>query len=178
LEQRIALQTAHMEATKEITPMPPDTTFNERMSLFRGDREIQVHFFGRAHTGGDVVVYLPADKIAYTGDMALEGPSWLGDGHVDEWPDTLEGLKGLDLEMIVPGHGNAFTDLKRIDYVQAYYRDLWAQVVSLRAEGKSAGEAAGAVDLTNHEETLGISRVGTDPTAVARIYQLLDERGE
>ncbi len=178
LEAQIALQKAHMEATKAIVPVPPDTTFKERISLFRGDREIQVHFFGRAHTGGDAVIYLPADKIAFTGDMMLGGPSWLGDGHVDEWPDTLEGLKGLDIETILPGHGGPVTNLDLIGYVQAYYRDLWAQVVSKRAEGKDPGEVAAAVDLTGHAETLNITRVGTDPQAVLRIYQLLDERGE
>ncbi|MDE0224597.1 MAG: MBL fold metallo-hydrolase [Gammaproteobacteria bacterium] len=178
LEYRLGLTKARAEATKEIEPVPPDTTLRDRLDLTRGDREIQIIFCGRAHTGGDVVVYLPADKIVYTGDMAFSGPSFLGDGHVDEWPDTLMNLKELDVELYVPGHGPPFKDPGRLDLVAAYYRDLWDQVVAVRADGANAGEATSRVDLTSYADTLGIRRPGTDPLAVARIYQLLDERGE
>lgn len=176
LEYRLGLTRAHAESTKTIEPVPPDTTLNDRLTLFRGDREIQVIFCGRAHTGGDVVIYLPADKIAYTGDMAFRGPSFLGDGHVDEWPDTLMKLKELDVDLYVPGHGPPFTDSGRLDLVADFYRDLWGQVVAARADGANVGEATARVDLTSYADTLGPQR--TDPLAVARIYQLLDERGE
>ena len=178
LEQRIALVKAHIDATKEVDPVPPNITLNERLTLVRGERDIQIVFCGRAHTGGDVVVYLPKERIVFTGDMMLGGPSWLGDGHVDEWPQTLENLKALDFDLILPGHGPSFTDRGRIDLVQDYYRALWADVIAMRADGKDAGETAAAVDLTRFKETLGIARVGTDPLAVGRIYQLLDERGQ
>ena len=177
IEARIESLKAQIAANEEVVPTPPNTTFNERMTLIRGDREIQVIFCGRAHTGGDVVIYLPADKIAFTGDMMLGGPSFLGDGHVDEWPDTLENLKALDIELILPGHGPSVTDLQLIEHVQAFYRDLWSQVVALRAEGKNIGETAAAVDLAKHAENFG-RPVGTDPQAVGRMFHLLDERGE
>ena len=178
LEYRLRLARAHAESTKTIEPVPPDTTLNDRLTLFRGDREIQIIFCGRAHTGGDVVIYLPADRLVYTGDMAFSGPSFLGDGHVDEWPDTLMKLKELDVDMYVPGHGPPFTDSGRLDLVASYYRDLWDQVATARADGANAGEATARVDLTSYADTLGIRRPGTDPLAVARIYQLLDERGD
>ena len=178
LGTRLALAKAHAESTREIEPVPPDTTMSDRLTLFRGDREIQVVYCGRAHTGGDVVVYLPADKIVYTGDMAFSGPSWLGDGHVDEWPETLMKLKEFDVELFLPGHGPPFTDPERLDLVAAYYRDLWDQVVTARADGANVGEATSRVDLTSYADTLGVRRPVADPLAVARIYQLLDERGE
>ena len=109
--------------------------------------------------------------------MAFQGPSFLGDGYVDEWPDTLMKLKELDVAMYVPGHGPPFTDPGRLDLVAAYYRDLWKQVVAARADGANAGAAAAQVDLTSHV-ALGIRRPGTDAQTVARIYRLLDERGE
>lgn len=179
IETRIALLNDHIEATKEIEPVPPDTTLNERMTLFRGEREIQLVFCGRAHTGGDVVVYLPQEKIAFTGDMMLGGPSWLGDGYVDEWPATLEKLKSLDVELFLPGHGPSFIDRGVIDHVQDYYRALWSEVVAARAAGRSIEEAAAAVDLTRFQDRLpSVARPGVDPLAVGRIYTLLAERGE
>ena len=178
LEAGLSMTKAHAEATREIAPVAPDITMSDRLTLYRGDREIQVVFCGRAHTGGDVVVYLPADKIAFTGDMMLGGPSWLGDGHVDEWPATLGKLKELDVELFLPGHGPPFRNRELIDHVAAYYRDLWDQVVAARADGANVGEATRRVDLRAHADTLGIRQPGTDPLAVARIYQLLEERGE
>ena len=168
------LYSQQAEDWKEIAPIPPDTTLNDRMTLFRGSREIQIHFFGRAHTGGDITVYLPAEKLAFTGDMMLQGPSFLGDGYVDEWGETLENLKGLAFETIVPGHGNPFTDRDLIGHVQAYYADLWEKVAAMHEQGIPVADAARDVDMTNHASTLGIRRKGVDPQAVGRIYARLD----
>ena len=66
---------AHVAAQDEIKFTPPTTTLKETMTLYRGGREIQLHFFGRAHTGGDLAVFLPEDKIVFTGDMVLGGIS-------------------------------------------------------------------------------------------------------
>ena len=168
------LYSQQAEDWKEIAPIPPDTTLNDRMTLFRGSREIQIHFFGRAHTGGDITIYLPAEKLAFTGDMMLQGPSFLGDGYVDEWVETLENLKGLAFETIVPGHGNPFTDRDLIGHVQAYYADLWEKVAAMHEQGIPVADAAREVDMTNHASTLGIRRKGVDPQAVGRIYARLD----
>ena len=168
------LYSQQAEDWKEIAPIPPDTTLNDRMTLFRGSREIQIHFFGRAHTGGDITIYLPAEKLAFTGDMMLQGPSFLGDGYVDEWVETLENLKSLAFETIVPGHGNPFTDRDLIGHVQAYYADLWEKVAAMHEQGIPVADAARDVDMTNHASTLGIRRKGVDPQAVGRIYARLD----
>ena len=124
LEAEGELLSAHLDDWDEIAPVPPNVTMNDRLTLHRGTREIQVLFLGRAHTGGDVVVYFPQDKVVFTGDLALAGPSFLGDGYVDEWPETLENLKALDFDVFVPGHGAPIRDLRRIDLVQEYYQDL------------------------------------------------------
>ena len=168
------LYSQQAEDWKEIAPLPPDTTLNDGMTLLRGSREIQIHFFGRAHTGGDITIYLPAEKLAFTGDMMLQGPSFLGDGYVDEWVETLENLKGLAFETIVPGHGNPFTDRDLIGHVQAYYADLWEKVAAMHEQGIPVADAARDVDMTNHASTLGIRRKGVDPQAVGRIYARLD----
>ncbi len=97
LETYLAMFSAHVKDFDEIDPLPPSVTLSDRLTLYRAGREIQIIFLGRAHTGGDVAVYFPQDKLVFTGDMALGGPSFLGDGFVDEWPQTLENLKTLDL---------------------------------------------------------------------------------
>jgi glyoxylase-like metal-dependent hydrolase (beta-lactamase superfamily II) len=173
LQADLDLFAAHVRDFDEIAPVPPTVTVNDRMTLHRGGREIQIRFLGRAHTGGDLAVYFPDDKVVFTGDMALNGPSYLGDGFVDEWPQTLENLKALDFDILVPGHGNAVTDLNRIDLVQAYYRDLWQKTAAKHRDGVTVTEASRTIDLTGHTE-IPIRQVGVAPLTVQRIYDRLD----
>jgi glyoxylase-like metal-dependent hydrolase (beta-lactamase superfamily II) len=173
LEAELELVSAHLDDWDEIAPIPPNVTMNDRMTLHRGTREIQVLFLGRAHTGGDVVVYFPQDKVVFTGDLALAGPSFLGDGYVDEWVHTLENLKALDFDVFVPGHGGPVRDLSRIDLVRRYYQDLWQKTAAMYRAGVAVAEAARTLDLTSHTE-IPIREVGVSPLAVERIYFRLE----
>ena len=149
LEAYRAMFAAHAADFDEIVPLPPDVTMNEKMTLFRGGREIQIIFLGRAHTGGDVVVYFPQDKLVFTGDILFGGPSFLGDGYVDDWPRTLENLKALDFDIVVPGHGPPMTDLSPIEKSQDYYRALWERTAALHAAGVSVEEAIETIDMSD-----------------------------
>ena len=175
-ETRLAQAEAYLATIAEVSPLPPNVALEERITLYRGEREIQLVFCGRAHTGGDVVVYLPNERLVFTGDMMLAGISWLGDGYVDEWPAALENLKALEFDLMLPGHGDKFTDRALIGHVQDFYRELWAQVADLRQGGKSIEEAAAEVDLRHFEDRLPGRNVGFDRQAVARIYQRLGQR--
>ena len=148
LETYRAMFAAHAADFDEIDPLPPDVTMNEKMTLFRGGREIQIVFVGRAHTGGDVVVYFPQDRLVFTGDMLFGGPSFMGDGYVDEWSKTLENLAVLDFDLVVPGHGPPLTDLSAIEKSQDYYRVLWERTAEKHAAGVPAEEVTGTLDLS------------------------------
>lgn len=174
IQTQLEFWRAHVSAQGEIDPVPPTVSMSDRMTLYRGGREIQIHFFGRAHTGGDVGIYLPAEKILFTGDMLLGGISYMGDGFVSDWAQTLENLKQLDFELILPGHGPGFRDFERIDNVQAYYRDLTEAVIDMKTRGLTAAETAARVDLRAHAETLGVRNLGANLEAVRRMYRLID----
>ena len=181
LREQLRVQTDYMKSIPEVSPTPPNITLRDKMTLFQvvadGSREIQLLHFGRAHTGGDVVVYLPKERVAFTGDMMLPGLAYMGDGHVDEWPATLEGLKGLEFEIWLPGHGPVMHSKEPINNFQAYLRDLWGKVELAHSRGTSWEDASGEIDMTNHAENyMQIRAPGVDPRAVRRIYQLLDDR--
>src|SRR5678815_5048149 len=158
----------------ELKPTPPNLTLRTNMTLYRGDREIQIRFLGRAHTAGDVVVYLPKEKIVITGDMRTATLSNMSDAFVNDWVTTLDELKKLDFTTVMPGHGEAFTDKAKIDYFQAYLRDVWTEVSRLKKQGVSAEEASKRADLTKHKEHLPIQGPGVPLIGVQRIYALLD----
>jgi glyoxylase-like metal-dependent hydrolase (beta-lactamase superfamily II) len=173
------LQAAENNAASqaELKPTPPNLTLRTSMTLYRGSREIQLRFLGRAHTAGDVVVYLPKERIVMTGDMLTSTLSNMSDAFVDEWVTTLDELKKLDFATVLPGHGEAFTDKAKIDYFQAYLRDVWTEVSRLKQQGVSADEAAKRVDLTKHREHFPtITAPGVPLIAVTRIYELLDSK--
>lgn len=175
VDKALTIQRNFKEATDAVVPMPPTTTLSERMTLFRGGREIQLLFFGRGHTGGDVVVYLPQERLIATGDLLTGGLAYMGDGYLNEWVDTLEELKTLDFDVVLPGHGEAFREKEKIDYFQAYLADLWEKISAAHAAGVSIEEAAATIDMTNHSEHYpSITGPGVNPHAVARVYGLLE----
>jgi glyoxylase-like metal-dependent hydrolase (beta-lactamase superfamily II) len=175
LETAMERQRTYYAQTQEVIPTAPNTTLSERLTLHRGDREIRFLFFGRGHTEGDVVVHLPDDGVLITGDLMTAGVPYMGDGFVEEWIDTLEHLKALEFDWIVPGHGPPYQDRERITYVQDYFRDFLAQGRELHAAGVSAEDASGRIDMTAHADNLpGISGPGVSPVAVIRLWELLD----
>ena len=178
LQTDLRVREAHWNALQETTVTPPNVTFSDVMTIVKGGREVQLHFVGRGHTGGDTLVFLPAERIVFTGDFFEGAPgapvlAYMGDGFVDEWPVSLEKLKGLDFDVMVPGHGAPFSERKQIDDFQVFLRDLWAQVSKLRVEGQSAEEAAGRVDMSKYEPMYGARARNVDPRTVMRIYELL-----
>jgi glyoxylase-like metal-dependent hydrolase (beta-lactamase superfamily II) len=120
-------------------------------------------------------VYLPAEKVVMTGDFLTAGLSNLSDSYPDEWVATLEALKKLDFDTVLPGHGEAFTDKTKIDAFQAYLRDLWTEVGKMKQAGVSAEEASKRVDLTRHKGRLPVQGPGVPLIGVQRVYALMDE---
>lgn len=176
-EERLAGMRTLLEQDRETELAAPTLALRQAVTLFRDGREIRILYLGRGHTSGDVVVYLPAEKALVTGDLLTGGVPYMGDGFLPEWVETLEALRGLEIDVVLPGHGRAFGEPERIVHLQELLRDLWEQCVDQHARGVPAAEAAAAIDLTAHSEHFPtIEGPGVMPHAVERAYELLDER--
>ena len=178
LAAALRIQEAHWEALQETKPTPPNVTYSDTMRLVKGGREVQLHFPGPGHTGGDTLVFLPEERIVFTGDFFVGRPGghslpFMGDGYVEEWPASLDGLKALEFDTIVPGHGLPFREREQIDHLQALLRDLNRQVTALYAEGVSVQEAIDRVDLSPHVQHYGQQVASADPRTVIRMYERL-----
>ncbi len=177
LQQQLRVQLAYQEQLKEIRPVPPTVTFTHTMTLVRGDREIRLLFLGRGHTGGDVVVFLPKERVLCSGDLLVNGIANLVDGYVNEWPEALEQLKTLDFDDVVPGHGEPFKGKQRIGEFQEYLRDVWKQAAALHDQRVPAADAARRIDMTAHKPHFpAIAGPGVNPVAVSRMYDVMDRR--
>ncbi len=82
LEKQLAAKQADWEEFKNLKPTPPTLTYTSKMTLFQGQREIQLLFLGRGHTQGDTIVYLPKERIVCSGDMMETQPAYMGNAHV------------------------------------------------------------------------------------------------
>ncbi|WP_426958456.1 MBL fold metallo-hydrolase [Muricoccus radiodurans] len=123
----------------------PDITFHRRMTLWLGKREVQIIQIGRSHTAGDTVVWLPKERVAFAGDVVEFGATpYCGDAHFGDWPGTLEALRALGAEAMVPGRGrsllNAADIAEGIGGTASFTADLFAIARRGVAAGKPLGE--------------------------------------
>jgi cyclase len=124
---------------KGLRPTLPTLTFENSMRLLKTDREIQLLHLGRAHTEGDLFVYLPKEKVVITGDAVIEWTPFMGDGYPLDWVHTLKRLEQLDFTQMIMGHGDvAGKEWLRTFY--AYIGDLNEAVKRHAAAGVTLDE--------------------------------------
>jgi cyclase len=175
MERQVASSLAYLEQVKEIKVTPPNLTFKNTMNLHLGGREIQLLYLGRGHTDTDVVVFLPRERIVATGDLMESQISYMGDSYPDEWPATLDKLRALDFDTVMPGHGVVFKGKTKIEAFQGYVREVTRQSNEFRKQGLTAEQAAAKIDVTKFSgEFPNLRSVGIDAAGVRRIYKLQD----
>jgi glyoxylase-like metal-dependent hydrolase (beta-lactamase superfamily II) len=123
----------------------PTLTFHKRMTLWLGEREVQIIHVGRSHTAGDTVVWLPQERVLFAGDTVEYGATpYCGDAHFSDWPATLAAVRALGAERLVPGRGRALRNAAEvaegIDGTDAFTADLFAVARRCAAAGASLGE--------------------------------------
>lgn len=105
LEGDLRLARSYLAEVKALKPALPTMAFERTMKLYRRDREIHLLYLGRAHTEGDVFVYLPREKVVVTGDAVIGWTPFMGDGYPEDWAGTLDALGQLDFTRMIMGHG-------------------------------------------------------------------------
>ena len=119
----------------------PDITFSDRMILDLGDIMIKMYFFGRAHSGSDILIHVPEEGLLLTGDLFLDGnwlPLFAGQPNLDisRWIDILnQVLDGQDeVKQVIPGHQH-FWSRERLAMWRDYIVKHWDGVQAAKAEG-------------------------------------------
>ena len=110
-----------------------------KLTVDLGGVKVQVWHPGPGHTRGDTIAWVEEEKVLFSGDLVeYEAGVYTGDAHLEEWPATLEALRALRAEAIVPGRGEAMKGAsevnKALDYTKRWVETLYT----------SAKEAAAA----------------------------------
>lgn len=150
---------------------PPTETFSGTMDIMVGSKKVQLIEVGPAHSLGDALIYVPDDKVVYTGDILFTGGTpiaWYGP--VQRWIDVCDMVMGMDVETVVAGHGPISTkdDVREmrdyLQYVSDRARPLWEDGLDYLA-------AAYKIDLGPYRDRKDAERV------VVTLQTLFDDFG-
>ncbi len=128
----------------------PTTTFSGKMSVYLGQRRIDLLQIGRAHTAGDMVIHVPDANVMFTGDIVeYKSACYCGDGHFADWPATLEAIRAFDVDAIAPGRGDALVGRERVnealDLTGDFIRSTWRPAAQVARRGGTLKDAWDAV---------------------------------
>ncbi len=124
----------------------PTTTFQSRMTIYMGDRRVDLMHLGRAHTAGDIVAWVPDEGVMLTGDIVdYHSACYCGDGHFNDWPATLDAIAGYRPKSIAPGRGDALVGealvAEAIENTKDFVRSTYEPIAAVAARGGSLKEA-------------------------------------
>lgn len=128
----------------------PTQTFKGRMSVYLGNRRVDLMQLGRAHTAGDIVIHVPDENVMFTGDIVEDHSAcYCGDGHFGDWGKTLDNIAAFDVDAIAPGRGDALVGREQvnsaIDSTRDFLDSTWKPAARVAARGGSLKQAWDAV---------------------------------
>jgi cyclase len=153
----------------------PDETFSGELALRVGSREVRLIEVGPAHTRGDTLALLPAERVLFTGDILFSGAhpiAWAGP--VSNWIAACERIMAMDVEVIVPGHG-PIAQMGAVRELKAYFEYLYVEARARHAEGMTPLQAARSMALDRWADWGENERLVVN---IASIYKELDGEEE
>src|SRR5881227_1257709 len=119
----------------------PTLVFERRLTLWLGSLEVDILQLGRGHTKGDTVVWLPQEKVLFSGDLVEYGATpYTGDAYLLDWPATLDAIAALGPEKLVPGRGASLQSKAEVASglagTRAFVQDLYRAVHTGVQSGK------------------------------------------
>lgn len=150
----IRIAEGYMAENRTTEVILPTMTLNSRITLRRGNRTIDIRYFGRGHTSGDIVVHLPKEKILIAGDLIVWPVPYVGSpqSHPREWSKTLAELTALKPNIIVPGHGPILRDANYATQMIKLFTAIADQVEKGVAQAKTLEDTKKSVVLTEFEK--------------------------
>lgn len=155
---------------KDVTVTVPNRTFEGELRLNVGDKEVRLIEVGPAHTGGDTIVWVPADRVVYTADILfIGGHPIIWAGPISNWLRALDLILGLDVETIVPGHG-PLTDKAHVRELKGYFEYLKREVRARYESGMNRLDAARDISLADYSTWGEAERIVANVDALYHEY--------
>jgi cyclase len=154
----------------DIELCPPTTTFDGELAIQVGDKDVRLIEVGPAHTRGDVIVHVPADRVVFSGDILFIGSHpILWDGPVQNWIRACDRMLELDVDTVVPGHG-PITDKAGVLRIKEYWEYLSNETRLRFDAGMSARDAARDIALDGFSDWLDRERIAVNVDTIYREF--------
>ena len=141
IEKDISEGEAYLAELKSMQITLPTMTFDRSLILHRKSRTVELLWLGRAHTDGDVFVFLPKERVLVTGDTLHGWTPYMGDSYPYDWIKTLDVAENLDFDYVIAGHGDVMRGKQTFDLWKQYFRDLLDQTGAAYADGATLDQA-------------------------------------
>jgi glyoxylase-like metal-dependent hydrolase (beta-lactamase superfamily II) len=120
----------------------PTMVFDNEMTIFMGKLEVKLMHIGMGHTKGDTIAWLPSQKICFSGDLVEFGAAaYTGDAQLEEWPATLDKLRAMEPQKLVPGRGPALLTPAEVNEGIDYTKDFVTTLLDGAKEAVAAGHS-------------------------------------
>ena len=150
---------------------PPTRTFERRLDLRVGDKALELHMLGPAHTAGDTLVWVPGDRTVFTGDLLfIDVTPVMWAGPVANWLMACERILSLGARVILPGHG-PMTDAAGVRRVQDYLHYVDREARLRFDAGMSAEDAAIDIALGDFRDWPDAERIVVNVDTLYRGYR-------
>lgn len=148
----VAFLRADLPKFKDLREAAPTLTIADKMVLTRGERRIELIWLGLGNTRGDIVVFLPKERIVASGDLFVLPIPFAFGSYYEHWVETLGRLDSLDADIILPGHGPLQRDRTALRSVRALVAVLVKEVKAAVADGATLEETKKRVTLDEWKE--------------------------
>ena len=178
LRDTLAQQQHYLQELKTLEVTLPDLTFDKSLILHRGNRRIVLLTLGRGHTNGDVIVWLPQERVIATGDLLHGWMPFMGDSYPPEWVTTLDAVDKLEFDHIIGGHGTV-KPRAHLKFFRDYLADLVAAVRAAKGKGESLEQARTSVAAAlkpKYDAGMGGQFDGSIGANVAKVYADLEAK--
>ncbi len=153
---------------ENITLTPPRETFEGEMTLYVDDKPVHLIEVGPAHTRGDTLVYLPGERVVFTGDILfIGGHPIMWAGPTRNWLAALDRILKMDVETIVPGHG-PITDKRGVAELKGYFKYIYDETRRRFEAGMPASEATRDIPLDRYATWTDSERIAVNIDTIYR----------
>src|SRR6202034_1804347 len=126
-----------VQGFKNLKAYPATLTFGDHLSIPDEKAPVEIVFLGKANTDGDAVVWVPSERVLWSGDIVVNPVPYAAASYPGSWLEVLKKIKEYDFAYLVPGHGVVQTDGVYVSKVMAALVEIQRQVTPLAKAGVS-----------------------------------------